>query len=119
MSPASHGAAARGLASNRTLGEATHDAIEEAGRKKADALRAKKKAERYFDIAFIAVKDAKNADERRAKARLDPNFTKADDDHTEAECAAIVAKAEADAMEVRFDEWRTNRATERAEMNLR
>jgi len=106
------------MASNRTLGERVHDALVTAAERKAEAMRLRRMAERYFDIALLKA-TGKNADERKANARQDPNYEAADTKATEAECAAIVAKAEADGLQIEFEEWRSKTATERAEMQLR
>lgn len=104
--------------SNRTLGERCHDALVHAAEKKADALRARRKAERHLDLALLKA-TGNNADARKASARQDPNYEEADILATEAECAAIVAKAEADGLEIEFEEWRSRQANTRAEMQLR
>jgi hypothetical protein len=106
------------LGHNRTLGERVHDALVAAAEKKADAMRQRRKADRVFDVALLKA-TGKNADERKASARMDPNFDEADKAALDAECAAIVAKAEADGLEVEFEQWRTTQANTRAEMNLR
>lgn len=103
---------------NRTLGEQCHDALVEAARLKADAMRARRRADRTLDIALLKA-TGKNADERKASARQDPSVEEADITATEAECKAIVAKSHADGLQCVFEEWRTKCATERAEMSLR
>ena len=103
---------------NRSLGEICHDALVKAAEAKADALRLRKRAERSFDIALLKA-TGKNADERRASARLDPVAEESENAATEAECRAIVAKAEADGLQIQFEQWRSKQATDRAEMQLR
>jgi len=104
--------------SNRTLGERVHDALVKAAEAKVEAMRLRKHADRAFDIALLKA-TGKNADEKKASARLDSVFIDRDTEALEAECAAIVAKSEADGLQVVFDQWRTEESTKRAEMSLR
>jgi hypothetical protein len=104
--------------SNRTIGEQCHDALVEAAKAKAEALRARKSADRTFDIALLAATGA-NADARKAAARLDPLADMAEQNAIEAECTAIVAKAQADGLQILFEAWRSKQATDRAEMTMR
>jgi hypothetical protein len=104
--------------SNRTIGEQCHDALVEAAKAKAEALRARKKADRTFDIALLKATGA-NADARKAAARLDPVADAAESEAVEKECAAIVAKAQADGLQILFEAWRSKQATDRAEMTMR
>lgn len=106
------------MISNRTLGERCHEAIVEAAKRKTEALRLRKLAERTYDRVFLS-SEGKNIAEREAKARVHVSYLSADDAALEAESEAIVAKAEADGMQVRFEEWRSRQATDRAEMQLR
>jgi hypothetical protein len=103
--------------SNRSLGEQVHDALVRAAEKKAEALRLRKTAERRLDLAFRAAKGS--VEVRKAAARTSEDYTACDLDALEAECAAVVAKAEADGLGVQFEEYRTRAATARAEMTLR
>lgn len=103
---------------NRTLGERVHDAMVAAAEAKVEAMRCRRHAERAFDVALLKA-TGKNADERKASARLDSVFQEKDALALEAECAAIVAKSKADGLEIVFEQWRTESATARAEMNLR
>ena len=93
------------------------DALEEAATAKVKALEARKLAERIYDRIFLEM--AGSIEERKAKARVHMAYQKADDEARQFEHEAIVAKAKADGMNVRFEEFRTNAATARAEMNLR
>lgn len=106
------------MSTNRTLGERVHDALVYAAELKADAMRERRRAERTLDISLLKA-TGRNADERKASARQDPRFEEADVKATEAECKAIVAKADADGLQVVFEQWRTEESTKRAEMNLR
>lgn len=103
---------------NRSIGEECHDAIIAAARCSVDAIRARKLAERVFDRTLLEV-EGKSVSEREAKARTDPRFLAMDDEALEAESKAIVAKAEANGLQVRFEEWRSKQATDRAEMTMR
>jgi hypothetical protein len=103
---------------NRSLGQQVHDALIKFSQAKSEAMRARRRADRILDVAMLKA-TGKNAEERKASARQDPVYDEADIKAVEAECAAIVAKSEADGLQCEFDEWRTRCATERAEMNLR
>lgn len=104
--------------SNRSLGEQVHDALVKAAEAKVEAMRLRKHADRAFDIALLKA-TGKNADERKASARLDAVFVDQDNRALEAECAAIVAKSHADGLEIEWETWRSEQANARAEMNLR
>ena len=106
------------MTSNLPLGEQCHNALVAAAQAKIEAMSKRRWAERAFDLSLLKA-TGKNADERKASARLDPVFTERDDAAHEAECKAIVAKAEADGLQVRFEQWRSENAMTRAEMNLR
>lgn len=103
---------------NRSLGERVHDAMIKAAEAKVEAMRSRRHAERAFDIALLKA-TGKNAEERKASARLDSAFQEKDALALEAECAAIIAKSEADGLEIVWETWRTEQSTRRAEMNLR
>lgn len=104
--------------SNRTLGEQCHDAMLEAAKAASEAKRLKKLSERILAQLTI-YQSGKSQAEREMKARCDMKFITAEDACIQAETAANIAKAEADGLQVRFEEWRTRQATQRAEMNLR
>jgi hypothetical protein len=103
---------------NQTLGQRCHAALVQAAQQKAEALRAKKLAERTFERVLLST-EGKTVSEREAKARADAKVIAVEDAAIEAESAAIVAKARADGMQIEFEEFRTNAATTRAEMTLR
>lgn len=107
-----------GFGHNRTLSERYGDAIVAAAEKKAAALKAKKLMERVYDRVLLTA-EGKNVAEREARARSDMSFIAVEDSWIDVEQAAILAKAQADALEVQFEAWRTAQATARAEMNLR
>lgn len=102
----------------RSLGQLCHDSLVYAARLKTDALRARKLADRILDRILLTT-DGKSIPEREARARTHMEYITADDAAIEAESAAIVARAKADGLQVRFEEFRTNAATTRAEMTLR
>lgn len=104
--------------SNRTLGERCHDAMLVAAQSESEARRFKKLSERVLAQITLA-QDGKSHAERETKARCDIRFIAAEDAYIEAETRANVAKAEADGLRIRFEEWRTHQATTRAEMSLR
>jgi hypothetical protein len=102
--------------SNLPLGERVHRALVEAANIKIIALAKRKLAERVYDRILldqegsIAVKEA--------KARIHEKFIAVEDAALKAESEAIVAKAHADGLAIRFEQWRTEQATTRAEMQL-
>jgi hypothetical protein len=101
----------RAPSSNRSLGEQVHDALVKAAEKKTAALWAKKLAERTFDRILLETKGT--VDERKAKARLDPKYIAAEDEAITTESEHIVAKAEADGLDVQFKEWQSKNSNER------
>lgn len=106
------------MSSNRSLGERCHDAMLKAAETSSEARRLKKLAERVLAQITLA-QDGKSHAERETKARCDVRYLSAEDACIAAETTANLAKAEADGLQVRFEEWRTLQATHRAEMNLR
>jgi hypothetical protein len=104
--------------SNRSIGEQAADAIEAAAKAKTEALRLRKLSERIFDRILLE-QSGGTVDIRRAKVAVHPTYLSADDAALQAESEAVIAKARADGLAVRFEEWRSMNATSRAEMNLR
>lgn len=104
--------------SNRSLGERVHDALLEAASKKNDALLLKRRYERTL-TAYTIDAQGKSFGERQAKAATHTVVADAEEAWIVAEQAANAARAQADGLQCRFEEWRTNQATNRAEMNLR
>lgn len=103
---------------DRSLGQRCHDALLRAARAKSEAERLAKLAKRVLAQCFIHAV-GRSAAERDAIARNDVQYIRVEDALIEAETAANLARAEADGLELRFEEWRTTQATARAEMNLR
>lgn len=103
--------------SNRSLAERVNDALLEAAQAKAEALRSDRLAARVLDRLFLS--EQGTVDARKAAARTHPTYTKMEDEATEAESRAIIAKAAADGLMVQFEAWRSKQATDRAEMTLR
>lgn len=104
--------------SNRSLAEQVADALVAAAEAKNDAATKRRKADRILDACLLQ-QSGGSADERKAKARQDVRYIQADDAALEAEHRANIAKAQADGIECRFEEWRTAQATARAEMQIR
>lgn len=107
-----------GAFDERQLGGRYGNAIVRAADAKAAAMKARKLMERVYDRILLST-EGKTVAEREARARTDAGFIAVEDQHIEAESAAIQAKAEADALEIQFEAWRTQQATARAEMNLK
>jgi trehalose-6-phosphatase len=104
--------------SNRTLGERVHDALVKAAEAKSEADRAEKLAKRIFSQLVIDLPGSSVASKEHA-ARTHPTYVKYEDEAIQRATAANIAKAEADGLDIRFKEWQSKHATERAEMNLR
>ena len=81
--------------------------------RRKDALR-----KRIFAQLVIAA-DAKSVAMAENLARVDPRYEMAEADSINAETAANIAKADMEAVRIRFEVWRTRNANARAEMNLR
>ena len=101
---------------NRTPGHQVHDALVECALQKNEALKAEKLAKRVYSAVYLQTDG--NVDERKAKALTNSKYEEFDDVHTDAESKYNLARAEADGMQCRFEEWRTRSATRRAEMGL-
>ena len=101
----------------RTLGEQCHDALVAAAESKNIAMLLRKKAERILDQVFL-MSDG-SIEVRKATARDSKEHREADQRALEAETKANIAKAEGDGLQIRFEEWRTQQSTRRAEMTLR
>lgn len=85
---------------------------------KAEAMDLRRKRVR----AAMVIKhkaNVKSVAEAQELAECDPTYELACADWEEAAYEAETLKAQADAMRMRFDAWRTAAATERAAMNLR
>jgi hypothetical protein len=104
--------------SNQTLGERVHDALVEAAKAKNDAFRLERKYKRTLK-AHIVISEGKSFGERETKASVNPTVQEAEDAWIAAELIANTTRAEADGLQVRFEEYRTREATARAEMTLR
>ena len=105
--------------SNQTLGERIADALHTAAEKKAAAFRTERLYKRTFAQVLLMITDAKNVAEREARALTSPAVIEAEDRWISAQTLWNIAQAEADGLQVRFEEFRTLEATERAKMNLR
>ena len=102
---------------NRSISEQYSDALEAAALAKNEAMRLGKIAERAFAEVFL--REDGSVDVRKQRAIINETYKAADDARIAAESAHNLAKAKADAVAVKFEEWRTREATMRAEMNLR
>lgn len=105
------------ISNNLSLSEQVHRALVNAARLKVEAMRAKKIAERAFDRILLD-QEGKNIAEREAKARIHATFLSLDDAALEAESKAIIARAHTEGLQCRFEAWRSENATNRAEMAL-
>ena len=81
---------------------------------KRDAKVAEKSAKRKFAALLLA--SEQTSDERRkAWATCQKQYQDADDKATQSEFMENTAKAELDALNIAFEEWRSMNATKRAE----
>lgn len=103
--------------SDKPLGEQCHNALVTAAELKNVAMLLRKKAERILDQVFL-MSDG-SIEVRKATARDSKHHRDAEDGALEAETRANIAKAEADGLQIRFEHWRTEQSTRRAEMTLR
>lgn len=99
------------------LGDRIEQALLSAAEAKSLALTAEKLAKRVFSACYLA--ETGPVQEREHKARTALKYVAAEDDWLAKEGAANLRQAEADALHVRFETYRTKEATRRAEMNLR
>lgn len=109
----------RQFGTNRTLGERIAEALQAAAERKAAAFRAERLYKRVFAQVLLMTTDAKNVAEREARTATSPAVIEAEDRWISAQTLWNIAQAEADGLQVQFEEWRTREATNRAEMNLR
>lgn len=105
------------LGTNHTLGELCHDAMLKHAGTQNEALRTERLRKRMFAELFL--RGDGSVAHREAMARTNPAYIEAEEKWVQAESAANMAKAEADGLRLRFEAWRTEAATTRAEMNLR
>src|SRR5690606_18129993 len=104
--------------SNRSLGEGVPDALVEAAAAKNEAVTPERTYQRTLK-AHLIVAEGRSYAERETKAATHPSAQEAEEAWIAAELAANTAKAEAEGLQVRLEEYRTREATARAEMNLR
>jgi hypothetical protein len=102
---------------NRTPGQQVHDALVSAAEAKNDALIAERKAKRVYAQVYLAATGS--VEERKQKAVDSDTYAEYEDKRIDMETKHNIARAEADGLQCRFNEWQTNNATRRAEMNLR
>jgi len=102
--------------SNRSVAERVADALIEAAEAKNRAAIMRKIADRRLDALFLSKEGA--IDIRKAQARADQDYIRAEDAAMEAEHQANIAKARLDAVQIEWETWRTLEANKRAEMRL-
>lgn len=100
--------------------DAAERVLAEAGRAKVNAEAKDQRRKRVKAALFIKHKaTAKSIAEAEALAESDPVYELACADWEAAAYEAEVLKAQAEAKRMKFEAWRTECATERAQMNLR
>lgn len=103
---------------NSDLSEDYRLAVTEWARLDGEARRKDALRKRIFSQLIISA-DAKSVAMAENIARTDLRYETAEADAINAETAANIAKAECDAIKIRFEIWRTMNATARAEMGMR
>lgn len=105
------------------IDRAIHEAerlFTEAGRARVNAEAKDMRRKRVRAALFIKHKAvAKNIAEAQALAESDPAYELACVDWENAAYEAETLRAQAEAKRMKFEAWRTSKATERAQMNLR
>lgn len=99
-----------------TLGEQCHAAMVKFATAENEALRTKQLHKRIF--AELYLRGDGNIPHREAMARTNPAYIEAEERWIQAESAANLAKAESNGLRIRFEAWRTQAATRRAEMTM-
>ncbi len=102
---------------NRTLGEQCHDALVKTGEAKAKAFSNERLYKRQRAHVYLAAQGTVAV--RDALARTNDVVVAAEDLWIKAEMDYNLLRAESDGLNVRFEEYRTQAATTRAEMTLR
>lgn len=99
------------------LGQKFEQAIIKAAELTSDALRLEKLAKRVYAACYLSSEGT--VAEREARARTSMKFIEAEDAWLTAQHDANIGEAQADALKVRYESWRTTEATKRAEMQIR
>lgn len=102
---------------NRTPGQQVHDALVRAAEAKNAAMIAERKAKRVYAQVYLAASGS--VEERKQKAAVSDTYGGYEDAYIDMETAYNIARAEADGLQCRFNEWQTRESTRRAEMTLR
>lgn len=103
--------------SNTSLAEQYQEALMLCVSQENEALRLDKLRKRILSELVIRIGGAIGKAEHEARA--DHRYREAEDNWVRAQSDANLARAKVDGLRLRFEEWRTRAATERAEMNLR
>ena len=99
------------------LGQKYEAALLKAAEAKSQALKAEKLSKRVYSACFL--ESSGSVAQREHEARTHAKFIAVEDDWITKEHAANLAQAEADALHIHFETYRTQEASRRAEMNLR
>jgi len=102
---------------NQSIGEQCHAALIAAAEAKSEALKLERLAKRVFSQLVVSMTGP--ISQREHAARADIKYISAEDAYITAQTAENIARAHADSAQIRYEIWRTNAATSRAEMNLR
>ncbi len=105
---------------NQTLGQQVHTAKLDAADKKSAAERSQGMTKRKLSHMAIHYKNQGMSGAMAMEAaRNDTSYHAEEDKMYAAMKLANLARAEAEGLECKFEEWRTESSTRRAEMNLR
>lgn len=100
-----------------SIAERYHQAMTKWAHAKSEADRLERYSKRVFSQLVIQGEGA--VSHREHWARQHAAFISAEDSLVKAQTEANLAYAEAEGLKTLFEEWRTQAATNRAEMNLR
>lgn len=101
------------------LSQLIADALHHAAAAKADVFKAERLYKRVRAETFLTILNAKNVAERDAMTDSHEVVKRFEDQWIEADRAHNLARARADGLTYRFEQWRSMEASNRAEMNLR
>jgi len=101
-----------------TLADTVGQALEDAALKRSEAELFKARAKRIYSELVIRG-EGKSIAEREHWARQEARYVEAEEKALAAASDANLAEARADHWRLRFEEWRSLNATNRAQMNLR
>jgi hypothetical protein len=100
------------------LSQLIADALQSAAQAKAEAFKAERLYKRVRAETFLTILSARNVAERDAMTDSHEVVKRFEDQWIEAERVNNLARARADGLTYRFEQWRSMEASHRAEMKL-